>query len=117
VAERERTLRGERAARPREANEAGKRAGRRRRTEVLDLGLALVGAWFRDLAAVAEGAPEIALNADRPVELGADAEGLDPRAPRAAAEVVLDARRRLRVHVSEELVLEETFYRANSLLS
>jgi DNA polymerase-3 subunit delta' len=116
VAEREKALRGERAARPREANEAGRRAGRRRRTEVLDLALALVGAWFRDLAAVAEGAPEIALNADRAAELAADAEGLDPRAPRAAAEIVLGARRRLRVHVSEELVLEETFYRSDSLL-
>ncbi len=116
VAERERTLRGERGARPKEASEAGRRAGRRRRTEVLDLALALAGTWLRDLAAVADGGPELALNTDRAAELAADAEGLDARAPRAAAEVVLDARRRLRVHVSEELVLEGTFFRVASLL-
>ncbi|HET7177097.1 MAG TPA: hypothetical protein VFI63_00260, partial [Solirubrobacterales bacterium] len=37
------------------ADEA-KRVGRRRRTEVLDLGLALTAAWLRDLAATASGA-------------------------------------------------------------
>jgi hypothetical protein len=45
-----------------------------------------------------------------------DAEGLDPRAARRAAELVLDTRRRLRVHVSEELALEALFYRAASAL-
>ena len=43
------------------ADEA-KRAARRRRTEILDLGLELCAAWFRDLAAVASGAPEVAYN-------------------------------------------------------
>src|SRR4029450_11990662 len=64
VAEREQTLRGDRARR-RESGAAGRRAGRRRRTEVLDLGLALCGTWFRDLVAVADGAAELAINADR----------------------------------------------------
>jgi DNA polymerase-3 subunit delta' len=116
VAERERTLRGDRARR-READDAGRRAGRRRRTEVLDLGLALSGAWFRDLAALGEGAGEVAINADRGEELRADAEGLDPRAARRAAELALDTRRRLRVNVSEELALEALFYRAAAELS
>ena len=40
----------------REIADEAKRAGRRRRTEVLDLGLALLAAWFRDLAATAAGA-------------------------------------------------------------
>ena len=115
VAEREQALRGERA-RTKGAEEAGRRAGRRRRTEVLDLGLALCGTWFRDLAAVGEGAPRLADNADRADELGADAEGLDPRAPRRAAELVLDTRRRLRVNVSEQLALEALFYRVESTL-
>ena len=65
------------------------------RTEALDLGLALIAAWLRDLAAVAEGAAELVLNADRADELAARAEGLDPRAPGAAAELVMDTRRRL----------------------
>jgi DNA polymerase-3 subunit delta' len=116
VAERERTLRGERPGRPKAAEEAGRRAGRRRRTEVLDLGLSLCGTWFRDLAAVVEGAPELAANSDRAAELAADAEGLDPRAPRRAAELVLETRRRLRVHVSEQLALEALFYKAESVL-
>jgi DNA polymerase III subunit delta' len=115
VAEREQTLRGDRARR-RESEDAGRRAGRRRRTEVLDLGLALCGTWFRDLVAVADGAAELAINADRAAELRADADGLDPRAARRAAELVLDARRRLRVNVSEELALEALFYRAESAL-
>ncbi|MGH2962394.1 MAG: hypothetical protein ACRDL3_09410, partial [Solirubrobacterales bacterium] len=85
-------------------------------TEVLDLGLSLCGTWFRDLAAVVEGAPELADNADRTAELAADAEGLDPRAPRRATELVLDTRRRLRVHVSEQLALEALFYRLESTL-
>jgi DNA polymerase-3 subunit delta' len=115
-AEREEALRGERGRRAREVTEAGRRAGRRRRTEVLDFGLALCGAWFRDLAAVGEGADEVAINADRLEDLRADAGGLDPRAGRRASELVLDTRRRLRVNVSEELTLEALFYRAESAL-
>ena len=100
----------------RDAPAAGRRAGRRRRTEVLDLALGLLGAWFRDLAAVAEGAPEIALNSDRVDELRSAAEALDPRRPRRAAELTLEARRRLRVNVSEELALEALSFRAEFLV-
>ena len=100
----------------REAEEAGKRAARARRTEVLDLSLALCGGWFRDLAAVAEGAPELAMNVDRLDELRADAEGLDARAARRAGELVLDTRRNLQVNIAEELALEALLFRAESLL-
>ena len=57
--------------------------GAARRTEVLDLALALVGAWFRDLAAVAEGAPETA--SERRPRRGARAPTprASTRAPRA----------------------------------
>ncbi len=99
------------------AAEAAKRAGRRQRTESLDLGLALCGMWGRDLAALAEGLPELAYNADRLDELSADADGLDPIAPRKAGERILDARARLRVNVSEELALSALFYRVEELLS
>ncbi|HWC07459.1 MAG TPA: hypothetical protein VG458_00270, partial [Solirubrobacterales bacterium] len=45
--------------------DAAKRAGRRRRTENLDLGFERCAAWLRDLAAVASGAEEVAFNRDR----------------------------------------------------
>ena len=46
--------RSEREARPRPRGELARRA----RTEALDLGLALIAAWLRDLAAVADGVDE-----------------------------------------------------------
>jgi DNA polymerase-3 subunit delta' len=102
--------------RRREVEEVSRRAARARRTEVLDLALGLCGAWFRDLAAVGEGAPELALNRDRLDELRADAEGLDPAAARRAAELVLETRRNLQVNVAEELALEALFSRAEAVL-
>ena len=100
----------------READEAERRAARRGRTEALDTALALVAAWLRDLAATAEGAPELVLTTDRGAELAADAEGLDPRRARRAAELVMDTRRRLTVNVSEELALEALAFRLEVLL-
>jgi DNA polymerase-3 subunit delta' len=90
----------------RDVNDEAKRVARRRRTEVLDLGLELCAAWFRDLAAVASGAPEVAYNHDRLTQLQSQARGLDPAAPRQAVELVQETRRRLDLNVSEELALE-----------
>ena len=92
-----------------------KRAGRRRRTEVLDLGLELVATWFRDLAATASGAPEVVYNQDRLAEL--QSVSLDPSRPRRAAELVQDTRRRLALNVSEELALEALAFRLAAVLS
>ena len=100
----------------REATEAGRRASRRGRTKALDTGLALVGSWLRDLAAVGDGAPDLVLTADRKRELGEDATGLDPRRARRGAELVMDTRRRLMVNVSEELALEALTFRLEFLL-
>jgi DNA polymerase III subunit delta' len=100
----------------REAAEAGRRAARRARTEALDTGLALVGAWLRDLAAVRDGAAELVLTADRKDELTEDSSGLDPRRARRGAELVMDTRRRLMVNVSEELALEALAFRLEFLL-
>jgi DNA polymerase-3 subunit delta' len=94
-----------------EMTDEAKRAGRRRRTETLDLGLALCASWFRDLAAVGSGAEEVAFNRDRLAQLRAAAEGLDPAAARRAAELVQDTRRRLDLNVSEELALEALYFR------
>jgi DNA polymerase-3 subunit delta' len=106
---------GRRAAR--EAEEAGRRAARRARTEALDAGLELLAAHLRDLAAVADGAEDLVLNADRVSELRAHARELDARAARRGAELTMETRRRLQVNVGEELALEALVYRLESLLS
>jgi DNA polymerase III subunit delta' len=100
----------------RDIADAAKRAGRRRRTELLDLGLSLVATWFRDLAATAAGANEVAYNRDRLGQLQAQAAGLDPNRARAAAELVQDTRSRLDLNVSEELALEALSFRLAAVL-
>ena len=95
----------------RDIGDAAKRAGRRRRTELLDLGLALAAGWCRDLAATAAGAADLAHNRDRLDDLRTRATGLDPAAARKAAEQVQDTRRRLDLNVSEELALEALSFR------
>ncbi len=102
--------------RARDAEELAKRASRRARTSALDFGLALLGAWLRDLAAVGDGAAELALNSDRMAQLQQDAAGLDPRRARRGAELVMQTRRRLQVNVSEQLALEALSFRVSFLL-
>ena len=102
---------------PREAAEEARRAGRRRRTEVLDLGLELCGTWLRDLVAVCAGAEQVVFNRDRLDQLRRSAEGLDPTRAREAVELVSESRRRLDLNVSEELALEALFFRLESLLA
>jgi DNA polymerase-3 subunit delta' len=101
----------------REIADEAKRSGRRRRTEVLDFGLALCAAWCRDLAAVAAGAEEVVHNRDRLAALREEAEDLDPACARRAAELVQDTRRRLDLNVSEELALEALCFRLERELS
>jgi DNA polymerase-3 subunit delta' len=101
----------------RDIADAAKRAGRRRRTELLDLGLRLAAAWFRDLAATASGAAEVVYNRDRLAQLQPLASGLDPNGARRAAELVQDTRRRLDLNVSEELALEALSFRLVGELS
>lgn len=95
----------------RDIADASKRAGRRRRTDLLDLGLNLVAAWFRDLTAIASGAADVVYNRDRLAELQSQAAGLDPNSARRAVELVQDTRRRLDLNVSEELALEALSFR------
>lgn len=103
--------------RAREAEEVARRAARRARTEALDLGLGLICARLRDLAAIGEGAAELVLGADRVEALREQAAGIDPRHARVAAELVMDTRRRLSVNVNEQLALEALMYRVESLLT
>jgi DNA polymerase III subunit delta' len=100
----------------RDISDAAKRAGRRRRTELLDLGLGLTAAWFRDLAATAADAADAAYNRDRLTQLRSEAAGLDPGSARRAAELVQDTRRRLDLNVSEELALEALSFRLATVL-
>jgi len=90
----------------REVNEEARRAGRRRRTDVLELGLGLCASWFRDLAVVASGAEDVAFNRDRIEALRAQAERVDAMQARSAVELVADTLRRFELNVSEELALE-----------
>jgi DNA polymerase III subunit delta' len=101
----------------RDAEESARRSSRRARTDTLDLGLALLGAWLRDLAAAGEGAADLALNADRRAEIEVAAGGIDPRRARRGAELVMDTRRRLQVNVSETLALEALTFRLEFLLA
>jgi DNA polymerase-3 subunit delta' len=109
--------RGRKEKLTREAIEQLRRTERRARTRALDLALALCCAWYRDLAAVAAGADDVVLNADRLAQLREDAEGLDPARARAAVEWVLDTRRRMLVNVSEELALEALWLRLRAVLA
>jgi DNA polymerase III subunit delta' len=101
----------------RDISDAAKRAGRRRRTELLDLGLDLAAAWFRDLAATASGAADVVYNRDRLPQLQSVATDLDPNRARQAAELVQDTRRRLDLNVSEELALEALSFRLARVLT
>ncbi|HEY2055379.1 MAG TPA: hypothetical protein VGH14_15715 [Solirubrobacterales bacterium] len=91
--------------------DGAKRSGRRRRTEILDLGLELCALWLRDLAALAVGAEEVVFGRDRLDLLRAQAAKVDPAWARAGAAAVQDTRRGLDLNVSEELALEALFYR------
>ena len=95
----------------REGAEAAKRAARRARAGALDQALQLAGLWFRDVAAVADGAPEVVHAVDRLDALREDAQGRGPHRLRAAVETVDDARALLILNPSEELLLEALAYR------
>ncbi len=97
--------------------DGAKRAGRRRRTEILELGFELCAAWLRDLAALAAGAEEVVFNRDRLEQLRAQVQDLDAAAARGGAELVQETRRGLELNVSEELALEALFFRLERLFA
>jgi DNA polymerase-3 subunit delta' len=97
--------------------DGAKRAGRRRRTEILAFAFELCATYFRDLAAVANDAEEVVFNRDRLDRLRTQAQDLDAAHARRAAELVQETRRGLELNVSEELALEALFFRLESLLA
>src|SRR5690348_15317689 len=97
--------------------DGAKRAGRRRRTEILALAYELCATWLRDLAAVASGAEEVVFNRDRLDVFRSQAQGLDAARARRGAELVQETQRALDLNVSEELALEALFFRLEALLA
>jgi DNA polymerase-3 subunit delta' len=100
-----------------EMGEQARRAERRAQTAALDHGLQLAGLWYRDLACVAAGAPELAHHADRAAELAGDAEGRGLATFQAAAELVDDFRARLALNVAYDLACEALAFRLERLLA
>jgi DNA polymerase III subunit delta' len=90
----------------RETTERARRAHRRAQTTGLDEAFALVGLWFRDLACIADGAPELVAHSDRADALREDAAGRSAHRLRAAQAHVDDARAAFELNPSEELLLE-----------
>jgi DNA polymerase III subunit delta' len=103
--------------REREFGEQAQRADRRATTGALDQALQLVGLWYRDLACVAAGAPELAHHSDRLPALAEDAQGREPAALQEALETVEDARARLALNVDPQLSFEALAYRLEHQLS
>ena len=101
----------------RELETQARRARRRAHTASLDQSLELVGAWFRDLIAIAAGSEAQALNADRLDALRADAQGRDVGRLIDCVALVDETRQRLERNVLEDLALEVLFDRLRRLSS
>jgi DNA polymerase-3 subunit delta' len=106
----------ERRALEKEFDDTAKRAGRRARTQVLELGLELATLTFRDLVCVAEGAHEAVLATDRVEAMTGTAQARDPRKLREAAELCEDTRESLQLNVQEDLALAALSLRLRRLV-
>ena len=106
----------ERRSLEKEFDESAKRAGRRARTQVLDLGLELATITFRDLVCVSEGAREAVLATDRIDALQSAAQARDARRLREAAELCEDTRQSLQLNVQEDLALTSLTLRLRRLV-
>jgi DNA polymerase III subunit delta' len=100
-----------------EFGERARRAERRAVTGALDQALQLIGLWYRDLACVAAGAPELVHHSDRLPALEEDAAGRRAPQLRDAVELVDDARSRLALNVDPQLSFEALAYRLERLLA
>jgi DNA polymerase-3 subunit delta' len=100
-----------------EFTDRARRAERRAETGALDQALQLAGLWYRDLACVAAGAPDLVHHTDRAAELALDADGRDFAALRAAVDLVEDTRAALVLNVSYELACEALAYRLERSLA
>ncbi len=96
---------------PREAEQRVRRAEFGAEKEELLAALEDLGAWYRDLVAVASGAETAVVNADRLEDLRADAEGREPGAEDAAAAVRQAWREIAELNLNHPLLLEALFVR------
>jgi DNA polymerase-3 subunit delta' len=99
----------------REGAEAERRAERRLRAAMLDLGLRLSELWLRDGWCLAEGASAALYAVDREEALRRELAGRDGRRLRDGVELVAETRMRLPLNVSEELASEALTYRLAAL--
>jgi DNA polymerase-3 subunit delta' len=106
-AELEYAIKKDHARMRREAGDRAKRAARRAQTAALDRGLALIGLWLRDVACVADGAPELVHHTDRAEALREDAAtGVGAARLRAGQDLVEETRAALALNPNEELALD-----------
>jgi DNA polymerase-3 subunit delta' len=106
----------ERRRHQREGEEAARRAERRKRAGVLDVGLRIAELSLRDAWCAAEGASSAVYAVDRESALGARAAMVDGCRLRTGVELIADTRLRLQLNVSEELALEALSYRLAAVL-
>ena len=99
-----------------EIEEAVKRAQRKTRTGMLDLGLHLAAAWARDWATIIAGAPDLAFNQDRLEVLEAQAGRIELGQARESVSLIQETRRSFQLNVSEELALEALAFRLEKTL-
>ncbi len=99
-----------------EIEEAVRRAQRKTRTGMLDLGLHLAAAWARDWAAACSGAPGLVFNTDRLELLEAQAGEIELAQARDAIGLIQETRRSFQLNVSEELALEALAFRLEKTL-
>jgi DNA polymerase-3 subunit delta' len=97
-------------------DEAATRAGRRARTQTLELALELAALSFRDLVCLAEGAADAVLATDRAESLAPAAQARDARRLRQAAELCEDTRQSLQLNVQEDLALTALTLRLRRLV-
>ncbi len=102
-----------------EFGQRAQRAKRRAETGALDQALQLIGLWYRDLACVVAGAPELVHHTDRMPALTEDAEGRERAGSdlREALEQVEDARARVALNVDAQLSFEALAYRLERRLA
>jgi DNA polymerase III subunit delta' len=100
-----------------EFTERARRAERRAGTGALDQALQLAGLWYRDLACISAGAPELVHHTDRAQQLHEDAATATPTKLQDAVEQVDDARARLALNVDPQLLFEALAYRLEASLA
>lgn len=99
-----------------DAEERGKRAGRRAESAAADLGLFVAEAWLRDLHRVVVGAGDT-LSPERVDALSQEAASVSPTALRDAIDRIEATRGALKLNVNRELAIESLAHELDGVLS